>query len=636
MLKLMRYLLLALLWPVFAGAAAAPTEVKTIWRLLDYLAVDYRGAVANGAVISASEYAEMSDFSATVLREISALPAGPEHDELVSGAQGLQSAIAGRESPETVARKARDLAGQLLAVYPIALSPRVIPDLARGHQLYAEGCSACHGNEGKGNGPASASLDPKPVDFTDLMRARERSVFALYQVIGQGLDGTSMRSFANLPDEDRWALAFVVGQFAFPEASQAQGKQLWRDDAQLREAITGMDALTTTTPATLSTEMGDATAVAAVSYLRRNPAAVTVSQGSVLKLARDRLRESADAYRKGDRATASRLAVSAYLDGFEPVEPQLAAKDEPLLRRVETAMTDLRSSISSGVPEADFMQRIDTAGQLLDQAEARLGAHENSPASAFVGAFTILLREGLEALLIVVAIVAFLRKANRSEVLPYVHAGTVVALLGGVATWGAATYLISISGASREATEGGGSLFAAAVLLFVGIWMHGKSQAGAWQQYIKEKVDQALTRRSAWFLFALAFVVVYREVFETILFYVALWSEGNHHAVLGGAATAILGLALIACLLLAYSTRLPIGKFFSLSAGLMAILAVVLTGKGVAALQEANLMPERLLALPRVDLVGFFPTLQGVMAQSACVIILVIGFAYNRRAAGGA
>ncbi|MGH8445287.1 MAG: FTR1 family iron permease, partial [Solimonas sp.] len=200
-------------------------------------------------------------------------------------------------------------------------------------------------------------------------------------------------------------------------------------------------------------------------------------------------------------------------------------------------------------------------------------------------------------------------------------------------TWGIATYLVAISGASRELTEGFASLFAAAVLLFVGIWMHGKSQAGAWQQYIREKVSGALSRRSGWFLFVLAFVVVYREVFETILFYVALWTQGNHQAVLAGATGAILALALITWLMLRASKRLPIGLFFSISAVLMAILAVVLTGKGIAALQEANVLPAQLLALPRIDLLGIYPTLQGVAAQLACVAILAAGFLYNARSA---
>ena len=147
---------------------------------------------------------------------------------------------------------------------------------------------------------------------------------------------------------------------------------------------------------------------------------------------------------------------------------------------------------------------------------------------------------------------------------------------------------MSISGASRELTEGFGSLFAALVLISVGIWMHGKSQADAWQVYIREKMSKALSRRSAWFLFLLAFVVVYREVFETILFLVALWSQGGHVALLLGVLAAALTLGVIAWALLGYSRRLPIGKFFGFSSILLAILAVVLAGKGVSGLQESR------------------------------------------------
>ncbi|WP_336845103.1 FTR1 family protein, partial [Stenotrophomonas maltophilia] len=103
-----------------------------------------------------------------------------------------------------------------------------------------------------------------------------------------------------------------------------------------------------------------------------------------------------------------------------------------------------------------------------------------------------------------------------SDVLPYVHAGWICALLAGAATWAVATYFVDISGANREVTEGVSALFAAAVLLSVGIWMHQKSLAGRWQEYLHAKLTTALTRRSAVFLFMLAFVAVYREVFETI------------------------------------------------------------------------------------------------------------------------
>ena len=225
---------------------------------------------------------------------------------------------------------------------------------------------------------------------------------------------------------------------------------------------------------------------------------------------------------------------------------------------------------------------------LFDRVESRLGSSESDAASTFVGALTILLREGIEALLVVVAMIAFLRKAERRDVLPYVHAGWAIALAGGGVTWLAATYLVGISGASRELTEGFSSLFAAVVLLGVGMWMHQKSVAGRWQTYLHAKLSAALTQRTAWLLFGLSFIAVYREVFETVLFYAALWTPGNGLPLLAGLGSGLVVLGILATVLLRTSARLPIGQFFAASSLLVAVLAVVLAGKGVAALQEAR------------------------------------------------
>ncbi len=176
---------------------------------------------------------------------------------------------------------------------------------------------------------------------------------------------------------------------------------------------------------------------------------------------------------------------------------RLGARDGALLRRVETAMTDLRVSISRGAPVQEVEDRVSRANALLDTAERALAPQETDNLASFLGAFTILLREGLEALLIVVAMIALLRKAERPEVLRYVHGGWIAALVAGGATWAAATFFISISGASRELTEGFGSLLAAVVLVSVGIWMHGKSHADAWQAYIRDKLSKALSKGSA-------------------------------------------------------------------------------------------------------------------------------------------
>jgi high-affinity iron transporter len=613
-------------------AAAQDNGAQTAWRLLDYVAVDYSGAVSDGKVISASEYAEMKEFGASIEERLKALPAKPEKAKLLAQGASLQSAIAAKQSPEAVAAIARGLGKALLEGYPVPLGPRKVPDLKLGAKLYAETCASCHGMTGHADTTMAKQLDPHPVAFADRERAADRSPFALYQVIDQGLEGTAMTSFSNLPTEEKWALAFYVGHFAYPEALQTQGKRIWDSDTQLHSRIPNLDALAGLSEKALAKDIGQDKAAAVLAYLRSNPAAVTSTGASALPIAREKLQQSLAAYEAGDRDRAQDLALAAYLDGFEPVEAVLAARDGSLVARVEAAMGDLRSAIAAGKPAADVRARINSLNTLFDEAEAALAPDQATAASTFLGAFTILFREGLEALLIVVGMLAFLRKGDRRDMIRPVHAGWISALVAGGLTWVAATTLISISGASRELTEGFGSILAAVILLFVGIWMHGKAQADEWHRYIKEKVGQALSKKSAWFLFFLAFIAVYREVFETILFYAAMAAEEHVQALVAGALTGAVALAVIAVLMLKFSQRLPIGKFFAYSSALVAVLAVVLAGKGIAALQESGLVAVTSAGwVPRIPVLGIFPTVQGVTVQVVTLAILLVGFAWNSR-----
>jgi high-affinity iron transporter len=231
--------------------------------------------------------------------------------------------------------------------------------------------------------------------------------------------------------------------------------------------------------------------------------------------------------------------------------------------------------------------------------------------------------------------ITFLIRAERRDLLRWVHIGWVGALATGVATWWAATTFITISGAGRELTEGFGSLLAAAILIFVGIWMHGKAQAGAWQAYVKEKLDKALSRGSSWFLFGLAFVAVYREVFETIIFFAALGEQGDGLALVAGIGAAAIALGLVAWAMVRFSAKLPIAKFFAYSSGLIAVLAVVLAGKGFAALQESGFVGISPLAgFPRSPLFGIFPTTQTLGAQAATILLLALGYLVVHRRQG--
>ena len=627
---------LALLMPHAAAAQAAdPTvAVQTTWRLLDYIAVDYREAVRGGKVVNDAEFAEMREFARTARINLEALPAKTAKQRLVGEAGKLEQSIAAKRPPGEVNAAAKSLAANLLAAYPVPLSPSAPPDLSRGQALYSAQCAACHGVAGAADGPAARGMDPPPIAFTDRQRADERSIFALYQVITQGLEGTPMTSFAHLPESDRWALAFSAGNLAFTDEQRRQGERLWRGDEEVRKLVPNLESFVRMTPAGLAERIGSERAELVTAYLRSTPSAVMEASGRSLNLARTRLKESVAAYAAGRREVARRLALSAYLDGFEPVEGLLSTRDADLMIRIEGAMAELRSRIDRGEPASSVIDQAALLSDLFNEAEAALAPEEVSSASSFAGAFTILLREGLEALLIVIAMIAFLHKAERRDVLPYVHGGWITALLAGLGTWWVATTLIAVSGASRELMEGFGSLFAAVVLLSVGIWMHGKSNAQVWQRYIKEKLDRALSKQSAWFLFLLTFVVVYREVFETILFYATMWSQGGHSALLAGALTGAAVLAVVAWAMLRYSRKLPITQFFAWSAMLIAVLAVVLAGKGIAGLQEAGLLSiTPLTGAPRSDVLGLYPTVQTLFAQAFVAVALVIGFSVNRRAA---
>ncbi|ODU57074.1 MAG: iron permease [Comamonadaceae bacterium SCN 68-20] len=624
----------ALIMSTFALAAPQPADAgakaKQVWQLLDYVAVDYRGAVSQGVVLKESEYEEMQEFAAAAQRQLGELPHGDASDRLQRQAAQLQSSVAAKADPAIVANQAHQLAAEVLKAYPFPIAPGVAPDLARGASLFQSQCVACHGAQGHGDGPLAATLEPKPTALSEPGRARERSLFALHQIISNGVNGTAMASFASLPEQDRWALAFFVGTLPYSQADKLAGAKLWQSNATLRQAVPNLDTLTQTSEHALAERSDGASAKALTAYLRGNPQALSAVTAAGTGIAKAKLQESLAAVERGDRATATQLALSAYLDGFEPVEPALAARDRALFEKIEAGMVAYRTSLAGASLDA-LRSSEQKLQDLLDEADAALAPSANDAAAAFVGALTILLREGLEALLVVVAMVAFLKKAERPDVLVYVHAGWVLALAAGGVTWAVATYLVGVSGASRELTEGFSSLFAAVVLLGVGMWMHQKSVAGRWQVYLREKLSAALNKRAAWFLFSLAFIAVYREVFETVLFYAALWTEGNGWPLLAGLGSGAALLGILAVVLVRTSTRLPISQFFAASSLLVAVLAVVLAGKGIAGLQEAGLLANSPIAIPRIDMLGIYPSWQTLLAQGAVLLTVVGAFLFNVR-----
>ena len=600
----------------------AADDQTALVQLVEYVGADYINAVADGRVVSQAEYAEMAEFSALLAEGVAGLPEAEGKSTLQSQADALQQAVSGKVGESQIKSLAQSIRATLVEVYGIPVAPKAAPDLQQAATLYQTHCAACHGQSGQGDGPAGVAMEPAPTDFTEVARYNGRSLLGLYTTITQGVDGTGMAPYqGSLSDQQRWALAFYVGAKAVQTSVVETGKQAFETVPGMKTGLS-LDTLVAQAPEDVLDAKGPQ-AYAALGYLRRHPQAL-FSENRFIALSHQKLAEADQAYQRGDKAAAKAAALSAYLDGFEMIEQQLAAVDGALMRTAESRFMAVREAIDRRREPAEVSARVGEASESLDNAAAALSGDGLSPAATLSASFFILFREGLEALLVVAALLTFTRKANAVRATRHIHLGWIAALVAGGLTWYVANTLIHFSGASREMTEGVAGVIAALILFYVGFWMHSNSNSQKWMGYIRDRVDNALGNGTVWVLTFVAFISVYREIFETILFYQALWSQVSAQTqpfLFYGIAAAVAALAVVCVLFFRIGMTLPLSLFFRVTSMVLLVLSVILLGKGIAALQEAGVISAFYLAVPAVDWLGLYPTIQGVVAQSIAVVL---------------
>jgi high-affinity iron transporter len=250
--------------------------------------------------------------------------------------------------------------------------------------------------------------------------------------------------------------------------------------------------------------------------------------------------------------------------------------------------------------------------------------------SAFLQSFLIILREGFEAILVVGAVVAFLLKTGHRERLPAIWKGTALGLVAsGVTAVILATVLRALP-ASREILEGATLLVAVGVLFSVSYWLISKVEAARWQQFIREKVNNALAHGGGKALALVAFLAVYREGAETALFYQALFNEGGHTALplTLGIVVGFAALGVIFTLFYRFGVRIPLRPFFTITSALLYYMAFVFAGKGVRELQEGGAVPITLLSgFPHIELMGIYPSVETLLAQLVLIALLLFALA---------
>lgn len=614
------------------AAISDDEKAQTIVHMLDYVSVDYPKFVRDGVALSPSEYEEQLEFTIRAGELLQELPQRADQAALIKQAETLRALILKKSAGAEVSAAANTLRLHVISVYDLTIAPKNIPDLNRAAQLYGNNCIACHGATGHGDGQLAEGLDPKPSNFHDADRMQMRSIYGLYNTISLGVGGTPMRAFSELPESDRWALAFYVSGLRASPEQIARGESLWQQP-EVRQEFTDLKTVVTHAPSEIESKYGKS-GVDVVAYLTLHPEVLRKDTGNPLDVTRAKLAASLKAYQTGDIASARQHAISAYLEGFELVENSLNNIDKALRLEVEKEMMGLRTAIANGEPASTIADKINHISGLLDKADEELASGSLSASTSFVSSLLILLREGLEAVLVLAAISAFIAKTGRRDALPYFHLGWILAIAMGGITWFAANYLLTISGAGREMTEGVTAIIAAFMLLYIGYWLHTKSNAKAWQEFLKSQISNALDKRTLWAMAGVSFLAVYRELFETILFYEALWAQAGpegQSGVLGGIAVGTVLLALMTWAILKYSVRLPIGKFFASTAWLLLVLAVIFTGNGIAALQEAGVINAHAVNFVSLPLLGIYPTLQGLGAQLIFMIVIGLGLWLSRQ-----
>ncbi|MBC3237925.1 FTR1 family protein [Pseudomonas lurida] len=600
-------------------AATAEGAPQTL-HLLDYIGADYPATVEAGKVIDESEYREQLEFLGVLQGLVAELPQRPERAGLVKGVDELLAAVTVHQDGPTVARQARQLGAQLAVAYEVSQAPAITPDPTRGAPLYAQHCSVCHGTAGAGDGPASVGMTPPPANLRDAVRLDRLSLYAIYNTLGLGVEGTDMPSFADqLDDRQRWDLAtYIAGFTADPAAANSEQPFNLADLARQ----TPNEVLAANGPAAAATFRAQ----------RAQPPQVKRGPAQLLDYTATTLDKSLAAFQKGDHEQAYDLSVAAYLEGFELVESSLDNVDANVRKDTEKALMAYRQSLQDGLPVEQVQQRLDMAKGKLTESAGLLGSDGLSWSLSYISGLLILLREGLEAILVLAAILAFLRNTGQQSAVRSVNVGWGLALLAGLATWALAAYVIDVSGAQRELLEGCTALFASVMVLWLGVWMHDRRHAAAWQDYIKS----SLVGGGGRFGFAmLAFFSVYRELFEVILFYETLWLQAGpagHNAVLAGGATALVLLVALAWVILRGSAKLPLALFFGINAALLCALSVVFAGHGVKALQEAGIFGTRPVAFFDFDWLGIHADAYSLSAQALAILAIVVLYGRSRLA----
>lgn len=357
-----------------------------------------------------------------------------------------------------------------------------------------------------------------------------------------------------------------------------------------------------------------------------------------VETARQLTQQAVDAAASGDRERGYELARTAYLDHFEHAEVPLRLRDPNLVLDVEFAFAELRNGIRDGKPVAelrDTEQEILVGLRDVDRTLAEKGFV--APLLAFLFSFGILFREGLECVLLIAILLGSLASGRATGYRRPLALGVLAAIGATVLTWLLATLVLDIAPVQRELLEGVTAVVAVVVLFLVSFWLVAQLEQRRRLEFTRARVASAIAAGSSLAFAGLGFTAVYREGFETVLFYqaLAIFAKGLGLWVVLGAAAAAVALGLAAYAVIGLGRKLPFKQLLVAGASTLLLLSVAFAGNAVRSLQEAAWLPVTpidgdwaRLPIFLAELTGIHPTREGILVQVALLSVYVAGAAY--------
>ncbi|QPJ63359.1 MAG: FTR1 family iron permease [Candidatus Nitronauta litoralis] len=344
------------------------------------------------------------------------------------------------------------------------------------------------------------------------------------------------------------------------------------------------------------------------------------------------LTETQTAYKDKDSSTARLAAMDAYLV-YEGIEPALINKDKELGKGLEQTFGKLQGQIKSDAP----LEKVNTiiaelnAGlkKALPLLEEKMGFE-----SQFINSFGIIVREGFEAILILAALITFLIKSKNQDKVRHIWIGVVLAVVASLFTAWLLETVFEMGAASREVMEGWIMLLAVVMLFWVSYWLVSKVEASKWQAYISGKMKDAIGTGNTFTLGMVAFISVYREGFETVLFYKALFIQAGESAsgILPGFLFGCLVLVIVYFLIYKMGIRIPVKWFFIATSALLAFMAFMFMGKGLHELQMGNALSITPVTwAPEFAELGMYATIETFIGQVILLVAYIIAIAITLR-----